>query len=160
MSYVVTAGTKIAFTFLRSAIFNSVNLETLTAASKIEKNGEVMIDEYGMSEDEITIFNEFLREAHMNMSRILIKMTNGVTTAMVMDTTSLIYSVKDKAGYNVNILPEIDENIYQAIKNFIIKEWFVKCALGDLAKYYSDKYDANIKHLVRNSLSLRKPSMV
>lgn len=156
----VPAGGKITFTFLREDLFESVSLETLTAASKIVKDGELQIDEYGISDDELTIFNEFLKEAHMNISRILMKMTNGVSSAMVINATSLIYSVKDKAGYNVNLLPEIDENIFQAVKCFIIKEWFVKCALGDLAKYYNEKYLDNIRMIVRNSLSLRKPSMV
>ena len=158
MTVAKTTG-KITFEYLRADLFDSVSLETLTAASKIEKNGEIQIDEYGISADELDIFVKFLKEAHMNISRVLIKMTNGVISAMVLDDTDISYSVTDKEGYNENVLGVIDEMIYQALNNFICKEWFVKCALGDLAKYYNEKYLDNVKMIIRHSLSLRKPAM-
>lgn len=159
MTVAKTTG-KITFGFLRADLFDLVSLETLTAASKIEKEGQLQIDEFGISLDELDIFNKFLKEAHMNISRVLIKMTNGVVSAMTLDDTDISYAVADKEGYNENILGIIDEMILQALTNFIIKEWFVKCGLVDLAKYYNEKYLDNVKMIIRYSLSLRKPSIV
>lgn len=158
MTVAKTTG-KITFGFLIADIFDKVSIETLTAASKIEKNGEIQIDEFGISGDEMDVFLMFLKKSHLNLSRILIKMTNGLTGAMVLLDPDISYSVVDKEGYNENVLAILDELLIQAHINYIIKEWFVKCGLGDLAKYYNDEYQANLKLIIRNSLSLRKPSI-
>lgn len=265
MSVIVTPGVKIRFEYDLDVLFNQVSLETLSQASKIEKNGEIAIDDYGISDDERDQFNQFISEGHIKVFQKLLKMTSGLADSIKIDltgdasakqknylsvtgttgtatvtiagvaklmtfastlaTTILNFKtawetdylaagvvitnngnmliqeaetagvpfdagilsaasddlvgvntavtanltmwdpkkvsceVKDLQGYNTNYLPVIDGEIGLALKNFVIKEWFVKCVLGDLAKYYEQKYLDNVKAIIRYSLSLRKPSL-
>jgi len=89
---------------------------------------------------------------------IAITVSNTIANSTTTKTVS--FEIKDKASYNANYLPIIDEEINLALMNFVMKEWFSKCNLGELAKYYNEKYNENIRMIIRNSISLRKPSLV
>jgi hypothetical protein len=157
----------IKFSYTIQSLFDAVTLETLTQAEKLSQESD-KVDEFGLSEDERLQFNAFLTEGHVKIFGKLLKMTSGVTTSVVLDlvgTTnpvvepSVSVTIVDKQGYNGNYLPMIDNEIKFALQNYIIKEWYVKCMLADLAKYFDAKYLENMKNIQRYGLSLRKPNM-
>jgi hypothetical protein len=164
MSNTVTAG-KIKFEFNLDELFDKVSLDTLTHASKMTdpKTGEDQVDQFGMVEEERSSFNQYVQEGSIRVFQKLVKMTSGIadgfTIALTGTPPKVTFEIKDKVSYNANYLQIIDDEISLALMNFVMKEWFSKCNLGDLAKYYNEKYNENIRMIIRNSISLRKPSL-
>lgn len=149
---------KIKFEYTIANLVSEIINETILVADKlsIEKD---LFDEIVMDERHKTTFDTYLKEIHSIIISKLVKLQFGITDDNVNNGTVISYTVNDKANYNGNIIAVVDENIYQVIKAFLLKEWYLKCNLGDLAKYYNEKYLNEIKVLVRNSLSLRKPTL-
>ena len=163
MATTVVAGTggahgTIKFEFTVASILEAVESTTGNIASKLEGDAETL-DKYTLSADELFHFHEFLKEAHLHVSRIIRKMALGITNSITIDATKVVYTIVNKAAYDASILPVFDKIIFETLKNFIIKEWFIQCGLKDWAEYYSAKYQDSLKMIPRYSMSLRNSSI-
>ena len=163
MSTTVTAGVggangTIKFEYTVASILEAVESVTANIASKLEGDAETL-DKYTLTADELFHFTEYLKEAHLNVSRVIKKMTFGVASAITIDDTNVIYIIVNKAAYNVSILPVFDKVIFETLKNFILKEWYVQCGLKNWAEYYNAKYQESLKMIPRYSMSLRSSSI-
>lgn len=163
MSTTVTPGTggangTIKFEYTVASILEEVESTTANIASKLEGDAEAL-DKYTLTADENFHFTEYLKEAHLNVSRVLKKMTLGIANAITIDNTKVTYIIVNKSAYNASVLPVFDKIIIDTLKNFILKEWYVQCALKDWAEYYGAKYQESLKNISKHSTSLRGGSI-
>lgn len=150
----------IKFSYQYADIFDVVNLLTNEiAATILDGSGIPQTDELGISEDENYTVIQKMKDGADEVFMRLIKITNGIADSVVLSATSVECSIKDKQGYNENVLAAIDRLIEKAIINYIIKDWFIDKKVIDHAKIYSDKYVSNIQEIVKKSIQLRKPTL-
>lgn len=162
MSYTVTTDQPIKFEYTVTSLQEAVETITGNIASKLDDKDAETLDKYSLSADEAYQFNQFLTEAHLHVSRIIRKMALGITNALTIDlatTKKVSYQIKNKAGYDLTILPVFDQIIMNTLVNFIVKEWFIQCGLKDWAEYYNAKYQESLKMIPRYSMSLRSSSI-
>ena len=150
----------ITFSYQYDDIFDVVNLLTNEiAATILDGSGIPQTDELGISEDESYTVIQKMKDGADEIFIRLIKITNGIADSVVLSNASVSCSIKDKQGYNENVLAAIDRLIERAIINYIIKDWFIDKKVIDHAKIYSDKYVSNIQEIVKKSIQLRKPTL-
>lgn len=150
---------KITFTFVKADLFEAVSNESLLAVSNMKAEG-LDYDDFWMDVGKNDIFEKLLSEVHSLISLKLSKITAGLSDSFVNGVTDVSYTINDKTAYNGNILDHFDELINQVIQNYILKEWFLTNGLADKSKQYSEKFAALFKELIRNTVSLRKTTIV
>lgn len=150
----------IKFSYTYEDIFNVVNLlSNEIASTMLDGNGEPLIDELGISEDENYTVVQKMKDGADGVFLKLIKITNGIADSVVLSNTTVECSIKDKQAYNENVLKAIDRLIERAIINYIIKDWFIDKKVMDFAEIYSKKYANNVVEIVKKSIQLRKPTL-
>lgn len=160
MATTVTAGSggaygTIKFEYTIETILEMVESETANISSKLESETEVL-DKYTLTSDELFHFTKFLKDAHLNVSKIVQKMTQGIATPLFLDATKVSYTVVGKSDYNTATLPILDKVIFDAICFSIIRDWFVQCGLKDYVGLYDAKYKDSFKLAVKYSINLRR----
>ena len=150
---------KITFSFVTATLFTECSNDSLLAVSNVVKEG-FDYDDFWLRENTRELFDVYLRDIHSILSVKLAKMAYGITDSFVNNGTAVSYSVKDNAAYNENILKAIDEVILKCIKNYVLREWFIKNELNDLAKYYNDQYELSSNLLIKTTIPLRKTEVV
>lgn len=165
MSTTVTAGAggangTIKFEYTIASILEEVESATANIASKMDEKDIEALDKYSLTADENFHFMNYLKDAHSSVIRVLKGLTFGIDTPFVLDETKVSYTVVNKAAYNANILPVCDNVISTAIRNFIIKEWFLQCGLKDWAEYFNAKYQESLRMIAKYSIELRKGQLV
>jgi len=160
MSTEVEAGVSIKFAYTYDELFEVVSLVTNEiAVTMLDNEGMPLVDEYGISEDEqYTVIQKMYDGANEIFEKFM-KITSGITDSVVLATTGVECSIKDKKAYNDNVLAAIDRLIKNALCNYIIKDWFIDKKVADHAEIYNLKYVKNIKDIVKRSVQLRKPTI-
>ena len=151
--------TTITFEHTVESLLDAVETATGNIAVGLDEKDAESLDKYTLSRDEAYHFSSFLSEAHLHVSRIIRKMALGITDAITLDTTSAVYTIKNKSGYDASILPILDKIIFETLKNYIIKEWFIQKGLKDWAEYFNVKYQDSLRMIPKYSMSLRSGSI-
>ena len=156
MSY-AKASNIITLTYTLDDLFEKASREThAIAKNKFGENGP-MVEQVAMSSDERFFFDDYLENAKDEILGLLDKMTFGISDPVALDTSSLIFKIKDKSNYNESILVKFDREIEKAIVDSCIYEWLLKVEQFDLAKMYGVRFEAGKVILTNLSVELRKP---
>lgn len=130
---------RITFYYQRENIFNNVSLRTMYRAKTIlNEKGEAMNDQYSMSADEDDAFAIFLLDAVNDAFQVVMKMTTGVTDAIIIDQTVVTgeigavssvtncygFMILDEEAYNENALFTVDDGIKKYIQSHILAAWW------------------------------------
>jgi len=170
--YVKYPTNQITFYYTRSSLFNNVSLRTHYRASRIkDEKGETKVDEYAMSEDESDAFDVFAQDAINDAFQILLKMTTGVTGAIVINGTvhtgaatesNGTYGMKivDEDAYNDNNLTTVDDGLKKYIEAHIMVSWYNLIGWTDEEIKWMAKLGDIRRDLINNRLfQLRKKSL-
>lgn len=150
----------IKFTYTYDELFDVVSLVTNEIALTIlNKEGDAMLDEYGITEDEKFTIVQKMQDGATEIFNKVIKITFGVSDSITLSSSSVICKILDKEAYNDNVLAAIDRLMKNALSNYIIKEWFSDKMLADQAGVYMQKYRMNVRDIVKYSVQLRKPTL-
>lgn len=154
---VAIAGGNITFTFTESSLFDKVQEQTTRVSQTIfnKENGNPMIDQYAISEDENTFVINKMKEAARNVFGNFSKLTYGVTNAISITDSSVILKVKDNAKYNSNSPEQINDLIEQALVYYIVSAWFASKGLGDISNNFYVLYSNSVRSATENSYQLR-----
>ena len=160
---------QLTFYYQKSNIFNLVHVRTMYRAKMmLNDQKESMVDDYGMSSDEDDAFKIFIEDAVNDVLQIVLKMTYGVSDALVLNdsvaissTTSVsnCYGVKvaDEESFNENNLFSVDDGIKKYIQYHILASWYALTGLTDEEAKWSFKKDLARQDLITNRLfQLRK----
>lgn len=167
----------IIFFYTEDSMFNNVMIRSMYRAKNIRDNaGESQVDDYAMSEDERDAFNMFLSTAIHSAFNNVMKMTSGVTSALILgveaDTiftatlptgvvaTDIIYGfkIKDHEAYNENNIVLVDEGVKTMVETHIMREWYEMVGHADEFAKMNAKYLALKNDLITKRLfQLRKP---
>lgn len=157
MATTVTTPT-IKFEHTVALLLDAVEKATGNIASKLPDQAEAL-DNFTLTEDELFLFHEYLKKAHVEIGRVIRKFALGILSGITIDDTKVMYTIENKTGYNTDVLPEFDKMIFDSIVNFIIKEWFMQCGLKDGAVIYEGYYQKSLKMIPKYSMSLRSSSL-
>lgn len=151
---------QIKFSYTYTELFSVVeNITNEIAVTILDGENMPMLDEYGVSEDEMYTIIQKMYDAANEIFERFMKITNGITDSVVLQSTGVECSIKDKAAYNDNVLQAIDRLIKNGLTNFIIKDWFFDKKQVDYAAIYDLKYKKNVKDILKRSVQLRKPTI-
>lgn len=159
---VVADGTNITFTYLTDDLFNLVMMKTMYRAKHIKDDkGKSLIDDYGVSQDERGVVNEFVKTAANLVFRSVLKITKGVSGAIAIDVTettgNIVLKILDNTAYNANVLTYVDTLIKETIIYKVISEWYKTCGIeAEYAKFEND-YIKSTNELYDGLFELRKP---
>jgi len=162
----------IVFYYNTATLLNDVSIRTLFRAKNIkDATGEAQIDDFGLTNDEKSIFDIYLKSAIYNAFAIVVKMTTGITTDPVfVDASTTIntvvtptvsgFRILDNAAYNANVLFGVDDGIFQYIRYSVLASWYEAVGLDNEATIWEAKKKAMKADLITNRLfQLRKPLM-
>lgn len=166
----------IVFYWEKSTLFDNISLRTMYRARSLRnEKGESQIDEYGMSADETDAFELFVKQAFDDAFNIVLKMTTGVTDAIIIDETITVpaapalgvtinnaygFKILDEEAYNLNNLYTVDSGVKDYVDAHVMAAWYSLVGHGDehalwLAKLADVRRDLITKKLFQ----LRKPSI-
>jgi outer membrane lipoprotein-sorting protein len=168
----------ILFYYTEDNLHNNVMIRTMYRAKNIRDNeGNSLIDDYAISEDEKDAFALFLSSAIHEAFNQVMKMTTGVSDALIinepaddvfdtvpagLEDTTVVYGfkVKDHEAYNDNNIILVDEGVKSLVETQIMRDWYEM--VGNDAEYAKmrAKYNEIKRDLITKRLfQLRKPFM-
>lgn len=160
----------IKFYYYTGSLFDDISLRTLYRAKNIrDAQGEALIDDLAITNDEKDAFNTFLKTAIYEIYEVVIKMTSGVTTdplfinvPQILGTNSNQFisgfRILDHEAYNNNVLLIVDNSIFQFIRYSILAEWYELVGQSDDAVLWETKKKIIKMELITKKLfQLRKP---
>lgn len=160
----------IQFYYLTSDLFNNVSLRTLYRAANIkEESGQILIDELAITEDEDDAFDILVRDAAHEVFAHVLKMTTGVTDALVLDSSLVIddssttgpyyaIKVKDNVAYNANNLEIVENTIKMLLQVHVMMNWYeLKGFADEQAKMMAKYKELTVKLINKDLFQLRKP---
>lgn len=164
MSYKKISGTPniIKFSYNNDTMFEKIQLRSMYKVKSIKDNeGEAMIDEYGISEDEELYYDEFISDAVYSVFEVIKKMVKTVTNSVIVpDSTNssvIAFSIIDRQAYDENMLPLCDQLINTYIKQQVLTDWFKDKALNDLFEKSLNDLGIIEQRLVDALFELKKP---
>lgn len=154
----------IRFTYLFSTIMARVQEETQYRARLIKaQDGNILIDEYAISDDEDDILERYSQDAIHKVGDRVNLLTSGInltgTGAIYTDSSGVYACLVNHEQYNNNILTLIDNQIELMITHYVLSLWWEKCALMDEMKIALVKYNNAKKSLTDIIWELRKPDI-
>lgn len=173
MSYSKISGSPntIRFRYKADTFFDLASMKTLYRAKNIKtEKGESLIDDYGISQDERDLINQFMESAANVVFRTVLKITKGVSNAIAIDTSEYEASstetigyidliILDNSAYNENVLDYVDVLIKDCIVAKIISQWYSNCGLNDEYQKTEGEYLDLINKLYNGLFELRKPTI-
>jgi len=164
-----TSPKQITFYYQSKNMFDNVSLRTMyRAKTLLNEKGEAMIDEYAMSADEEDAFKIFIADAVNDAFQIVLKMTTGVTDALILDQSVPIsdnqaivncygFKIVDEDAYNDNNLLTVDDGVKKYILYHVLASWWGLVAHKDEEIKFLTKRDEARTDLITNRLfQLRK----
>lgn len=164
----------ITFWYEIDKLFNSVSIRTAYRAKMVKnQEGESQLDDIQLSVDEKAVFKEYLEQGVFDVFAELLKITQGVTTPIFFDTDFTpadagegVDAVKacggtilDNASFNENIIANIDKKIENALRYFVLYQWYISCSMMADAEINLKQYKDYLMKLKNLSFDLRKPLM-
>lgn len=163
----------IKFYYTKSELFTVTRLRTETRAKNIrDKDGKPMLDDFGMSEDEESIFENLLKKTLYEIAGISLKQTKGITDSIFVDETTDVsitgdpavdvtnaygFSILDNDAYNSNSLEVVDEKIKESLIVGTMAKWWKICGLKEEYAEFERDYLIEQKELIEKLFDLRKP---
>lgn len=141
----------IIFLYEREGIFDDVRqLSAFMAKNAATKEGQPLLEQYSISEDEEPMFGLCLRDCLPDVWELMLKLTHGVddpyndaeefdSTALgditvKTDTPYVVFRVVDNGAYNTNLLTIVDASIRSCIEQGVLEKWYTRIAQPDLLK--------------------------
>ena len=169
---IVAAGTEpatINFYYVIDPLFNDVSLRSMyQARNKKDGEGNSMLDDFSITEDERDIFLGLVEDAVYDVFLTFLKYTKAITDAIFHNTaytpsgggvaalTSGVRIVNCEA-YNQNYLTAIDKNLFKAVRFYTLKEWASSQGLNDDAIIFEKLYLTAKRNIVNYAMQLKKP---
>lgn len=173
MSYTKdTSNGTLVFHYASDDLFNRINALSLYKGKAIKNQaGESMIDEVAMTAGERDAFNIFMPSAATKVFSLVIKMTNSVSNALIINgvvnfgdasdsdlTNQYALTIEDNDAYNDNCLLQVDNGILDLLTFHCLSDWYELMNLDDQAAKMLAKYNEMRLEMVNKRLfDLRKP---
>lgn len=148
----------IVFSYPIKGLFQSASRVSAFNAKQIkDKEGNSLLADYALSDDELDIFLQGLQTVLPEISEKIIKVTSGVDGAYVFNTTddNVEFTIQDNEAYNVNVLSLVDASMLECLIEGSLKAWYKNCAQGDLLGLYQNSFNANLEKLFSRMFQLK-----
>lgn len=149
----------VSFSYEVNDIFNKVAMKSAYNAKNIRnKDGQSLVDDFAITEDEKDIFQQCLRSVLPEIYSIVLKITSGVSDAFNFDVTgaTVSLSVMDNEAYNENILSLVEQSISECLVEGTLMEWYRSTIHADLLNMYSKSFGMSLEKLFSRLFQLRK----
>jgi hypothetical protein len=175
MSYTKdTANGTLVFHYYTDDLFDRVNALSLYKGRAIKGDGGIsQIDDVALTEGERDAFNIFMPTAATKVFSLVMRMTNSVLNALVINdvvdfgdasdsdqTLQYAVVVEDNDAYNDNILQQVDRGIQDMLTFHCLADWYELMNLDEQAAKMLAKYnDMRLEMVNKRLFDLRKPLM-
>jgi hypothetical protein len=173
---VVVSLAKIRFYYPTQKIFNQLSLRTHYRSKMIkDADGKSQLDEIAISQDELDITKDMLERAIFSIGNSFFKMAQGVENSIFFDSllpvpdsspeeneleeASSGFEIIDHMAYNVNLIPAIDKEIENTIREFCLREWFSIVGIVPDYQLHDLAFNNSLKKVENLTFQLRKPLM-
>lgn len=149
----------IKFSYASDDLFDSVSKITMYKARNIKnEKGESQIDYFGVSDAERDVFNEHLKTAANDVFKTVLKMSKGVSHAIIINTSGNIeIGIRDNQAYNENLLDHVDVLIEESMITKVVSEWYKTISNDQEYQKYENDFINKKKALYDALFELRKP---
>lgn len=161
---------KVRFYYEIERLFNSASMRTNLRANVIkdEKTGETQEDIYAINESERNALTDFMSIGIKKIASKVLRVLAGFTDPVFIETTftpagastAIIASgviILDNAKYVNDVLNAIDNEFENALRYYILEQWYIFCAMEKDAALNQLLHSNSIKELSKLMLQLRKP---
>jgi len=167
-----TANGTLVFHYNTDDLFDRVNALSLYKGKAIKnQNGESDIDEVAMTAGERDAFNIFMPTAATKVFTLVMRMTNSVANALIIDgivdfgdasdsdlTNQYAVTIEDHDAYNENTIQLVDHGIRDMLTFHCLADWYELKNLDEQASKMLAKYnDMRIEMVNKRLFDLRKP---
>jgi hypothetical protein len=161
----------ISFYYTVDGLFNKDSLWSMyKAINKVDNEGNTLLDELSITEDERDIFLEFLSDGVFDVFARLLKYTKGITANAILfneayvpdggvSALSCVVKIIDQDAYNDNYLSPIDKTLEKCLRFYVLKEWMAMKDLDSDAVKFGINYNLSINKLLRHSMQLKKAAI-
>ena len=165
----------IVFLFEKAGIFDDVrHLSAFMAKNAANKEGQPLLEQYAISEDEEPMFNLCLRDCLPDVWEIMVKLTHGVDDPYgeeTFDSTTygdltvktgvpyVKFAIVDNGAYNPNLLKIVDASIQSTMEQGVLEKWYTRIAQADLLKMASHGFASESSALARRLMQLLRKSV-
>lgn len=148
----------IVFSYPLEGIFQSSSRVSAFNAKQIkDKEGNSLMADYALSDDEKDIFLQGLQSILPEISEKIMKVTSGVEGAYVFTTTdtNVEFTIQDNEAYNINTLALVDASMLECIIEGALKAWYKNCMQVDLYTLYHKSFSENLEKLFGRMFQLK-----
>lgn len=171
----------IYFIYEREGIFDDIRqLSTFMAKNAANKEGQPMLEQYAITEDEAPMFGLCLRDCLPDVWELMVKLTHGVEDAyqdaktftaeevaelatkgitVSADKEYVTFRIVNNGAYNPNILKVVDASIRSTIEQGVMEKWYTRIAQADLLKMASLGFTSESSSLSRRLMQLLRKSV-
>lgn len=167
----------VLFAYKRSDIFDDVcHLSAFMAKNAATKEGQPLLEQYAISEDEEPMFLLCLRDCLPDIWEVFVKLTHGETSpfnaaethteattigdiTLAANETYITLRINDSLAYNPNLLSLVDSSIRSAIEQGILEKWYTRIAQTELLKVASMGFASESTALTRRLIQLYRKSV-
>lgn len=170
-------GAQIKFFYNRDTVFNDVSLMSNYMCKNLTtKDGDAMIDDYAISDDERDLVNVGIRATLPDIYESMAKITTAVSDAFDDEVDEnagtdehgeaypagsyVEFTLQDNGSYNNNVLTTVDASLYNSIKFGTLKEVYSTIVNPDLSKIAADRFVAELYKLKQRLFQLKKKSVL
>jgi len=159
----------INFYYIIDTLFNDISLRSMyQARNKKDSDGNSMLDDFSITEDERDIFLGLVEDAVYDVFLSFLKYTKAITAPAIFHNINYTPDGGDEAltsgvrivnyeAYNQNYLVVIDKNLFKAIRFYTLRDFASSQGLNDDALIFDRLYMLAKKNIVNYSMQLKKP---
>lgn len=148
----------IVFSYPLQGIFdNASRVSSYNSKNIRDKEGNSLLAEYAISDDEKDIFYQGLSSVLPEIYEKLLKVTTGVEGAYMFETTDsdIKFTIQDNEAYNKNVLTLVDASLFECIIEGALRAWYKNCAQADLLALYNKSFNDNLEKLFNRMFQLK-----
>lgn len=165
----------IVFLFEKAGVFDDIRqLSTFMAKNAANKEGQPLLEQYAISEDEEPMFNLCLRDCLPDVWGIMVKLTHGVDDPygeVTFNSTTygdltvktgvpyVKFAIVDNGAYNPNLLKIVDASIQSTMEQGVLEKWYTRIAQADLLKMANLGFASESSALARRLMQLLRKSV-
>jgi hypothetical protein len=152
----------IRFHYTFAEIFTNVKLESEYRAKLLkDKDGNPLIEDYAMTDNENTGFEYHLKQGLYEIGKVVLKLTRGLTEALYVITSPAEVNILmvNKDYHNPNLLPILDKEMENMLTHYCLWNWYDHVSLPEISKTYLLRFQAAQIALSGLVFELRKPKL-
>ena len=167
----------ILFAYKRDDIYDDVrHLSTFMAKNAVSKEGQPLLEQFSITEDEEPMFMLCLRDCLPDVWEVMVKLTHGVdepyksdeeyetdTTVgditFTADTPYVTFRLVNSGAYNPNLLTIVDSSIRSTMEQGVLEKWYTRIAQADLLKVAQVGWASEASSLARRLMQLLRKSV-